>query len=244
MAPAGIGDSVEGVHAVGAAVDAGRVEVLLVETRRLDSPEIAGIVARARSRGCVVEEVRDVRPEAATSAPQGVVARCRPRRAALLEELVDPKPAALVLLDHVQDSYNVGAVARSALAAGMTGLVVPQRRAAPLGAAAFKAAAGALERLRVCVVSSVAAALSTLEGLGVWVVGLDAGGDRSLFDLDLLAEPVAVVIGTEATGLARLVRQRCDLVASIPMAGPAESLNASVAAALACYEVMRVRAGA
>ncbi len=105
----------------------------------------------------------------------------------------------------------------------------------------MKAAAGALERLPVAAVSSIPDALQTLRKQGLWTVGLDAGGDRSLFGLDLLTEPVAVVVGAEGSGLSRLVRDRVDLVASIPMQGT-ESLNASVAAALAMFEVNRARA--
>jgi 23S rRNA (guanosine2251-2'-O)-methyltransferase len=110
-----------------------------------------------------------------------------------------------------------------------------------LSAAAFKAAAGALEHLPVAVVGSIPEALSRLKGDGLWIVGLDMGGDQSLFDLDLLTEPLAVVIGAEGSGLAELTRKRCHVLASIPMARSAESLNASVSAALASFEIMRVR---
>jgi 23S rRNA (guanosine2251-2'-O)-methyltransferase len=189
--------------------------------------------------------VEDLRPVAATTAPQGVVARCRPLPESTLEELVAAAtPAALLVVDHVEDPHNLGAIVRSAVAAGLPRLVVPTRRAAPLEGAAFKAAAGAFEQVQVASVSSVAAVLARLGELGVWTVGLDASGDRSLFGLELLAEPVAVVVGGEGRGLHRLVRERVDLRVRIPMAGPVESLNASVAAALAAFEVMRVRQAA
>jgi 23S rRNA (guanosine2251-2'-O)-methyltransferase len=151
-------------------------------------------------------------------------------------------PAALVVLDHLEDPRNVGAIARSALAAGMSGLVLARRRAAPLGATAFKAAAGALERLPVALVSSVAQAVADLGRLRVWTVGLDADAEQSLFGLELLGEPVAVVVGAEGRGLAQLVAERVDVRAAIPIGGGVESLNAAVAASLACYEVSRVRA--
>jgi 23S rRNA (guanosine2251-2'-O)-methyltransferase len=152
-------------------------------------------------------------------------------------------PPALLVLDHLEDPRNVGAVARSMLAAGVRSLVVARRRTAPLGATAFKAAAGALEHLTVAEVSSVAAAVDRLKQLGVWTVGLDAGGSESLFGLALLGEPVALVVGAEGRGLGRLVSERVDVLASIPLAGPMESLNASVAAALGVFEVARVRSG-
>jgi 23S rRNA (guanosine2251-2'-O)-methyltransferase len=157
-----------------------------------------------------------------------------------VDELGGPG-AALVVLDHIEDPQNVGAIARSALAAGMTGMVVSSRRAAPLSATAFKAAAGALETLPVSIVGSVPEALSRLKYRGIWIVGLEAGSARSLFGLDLFTEPVAVVVGAEGAGLSVLSAKRCDVLASIPMAASFESLNASVSAALACFEIMRVR---
>jgi 23S rRNA (guanosine2251-2'-O)-methyltransferase len=242
MARSGIGDRVEGIHAVRAALQSGRVQKLIVERRRAEkSEEVAHLVSMARSRGLDVEAVDDVRPMAATTAPQGVVAKCRPMEDHDLRDLVERStPAALVVVDHVEDTHNLGAIARSAVAAGITSLVVPTRRGAPLGGAAFKAAAGALEHCAIATVSSTADAVKALKGAGVWTVGLDSDGDQSLFGLSLFTEPVAIVVGAE-TGLGRLVRDRVDVVASIPMAGQTESLNASVAAALACFEVMRVR---
>jgi 23S rRNA (guanosine2251-2'-O)-methyltransferase len=245
MAPAGIGDSVEGHHAVAAALAAGRVVELVVERRRSARPELASLVEVGRGMGVDVTLVDDVRPLAATTAPQGVVARCRPMASRSLDALVAAStPASLLVVDHLEDPHNLGAIVRSAVAAGVPRMVVAERRSAPLGAAAFKAAAGAFEHMGVAVVSSVAEALRRLAGLGVWTVGLDAGGDRSLFGLPLLTEPVAIVLGGEGGGLHRLVRERVDVVAAIPMTGPTESLNVSVAAALAVFELMRVRAGA
>ena len=244
MAPAGIGRSLEGVHAVTAALRAGRVEVLTVERGRAEKDDIAALVAEAREKGIEVRTVDDVRTVAETTAPQGVVATCRPLRTYSLEDLVaQSTPASLLIVDHVEDPHNVGAIARSALAAGIPRIAVPDRRTARIGAAAFKAAVGAFEHVSLAVIGSVPDAVRKLSQMGVWSVGLDAGGDQSLFGLGLLTEPVAIVVGAE-TGLAHLVRERVDVVASIPMADESESLNASVAAALACFELMRVRAGA
>lgn len=243
MARPGIGHSVEGIHAVAAALAAGRVERLTVERARLDA--LQSLVSAARTRGIPVDLVDDVRREAATDAPQGVVATCRAIPIASLEEVVAAtSPAAVLVLDHLEDPRNVGALARSAVAAGIGGLVIPEHRAAPLEATAFKAAAGAFEHLRVAMESSIANVVESLKRMQVWTVGLDADGRQSLFGLALLAEPVAVVVGAEGGGLSRLVRDRVDVVASIPIHGPVESLNASVAAALAVYEVARVRSEA
>jgi 23S rRNA (guanosine2251-2'-O)-methyltransferase len=223
---------------VEAAAAAGRVLRLSVESRRrgrAEIEELIGLVGEDR-----VSVVEDVRPQAETDAPQGLVAECRPIMPVPLDAL-NVARAAVMVLDHVEDPHNVGAIARSAAASGMTGMVVSARRAAPLSAAAFKSAAGALERLPVSVVGSIPDALSRLKDLGVWLVGLDTGGTSELFGLDLLTEPVAVVIGSEGAGLSRLTAERCDLVVSIPMEDESESLNASVSAALAGFEIMRVR---
>src|SRR5690606_33608686 len=137
--------------------------------------------------------------------------------------------------------HNVGAIARSAVAAGISALVLSDRRSAPLSGATFKAAAGALEHLRVAVVGSIAESVTRLSRLGLWTVGLEGGAAESLFSLEILAQPTALVVGGEGGGLSRLVADRVDLRVSIPIAGPVESLNASVAAALAAFELYRVR---
>lgn len=237
MVPAGIGTELEGVHAVEAALEAGRVVSLEVESGR--AGRLSELIDSARAKGVDVTIVDRI--EGVTEAPQGIRAIAKTLRTYSLEELADPAPAALVLLDHLQDPHNVGAIARSALAAGMTGFVVSDRRAAPLQATAFKAAAGALERLRVCIHSSIADAVGRLQRAGIWVVGLDANGDTSLFGLDLLTEPVAFVVGGEGSGISRLVRDRADVIVRVPMASSIESLNASVAATLAMFEISRVR---
>ncbi|HJS71095.1 MAG TPA: RNA methyltransferase [Acidimicrobiia bacterium] len=236
MAPAGFGDKVEGVHAVAAAVAAGRVEKVFVERGRRG--RLGGLLDDVEPS--MVSLVDDVRSMADTDAPQGVVARCRPIQPSTLESIAGDS-AAILVLDHLEDPHNVGAAARSALAAGLGAMVVSTRRAAPLSSTAFKAAAGALERLPVAVVNSIPEGLSRLKDMGVWVVGLESGAAQSLFGLELLTEPVAVVVGAEGIGLAELTRKRCDVLVSIPMAAGIESLNASVSAALACFEIMRVR---
>ncbi len=242
MARTGIGDSVEGLHAVAAALEAGRVLELFVDATREE--RVAEMLDGARSSGVTVTVVGDVRVMAHTTAPQGVVARCRPLETVSIDDLAAMHtPAALMIVDHVEDPHNLGAIVRSAVAAGIPRIAIPTRRGAPLGGAAFKAAAGALERATIAEISSVADAVKRLGAAGVWSVRHAAGGETSLFGLGLHAEPVAIVLGGE-TGLGRLVSERVDVLASIPMAGPVESLNASVAAALACFELMRVRSAA
>ena len=245
MAPAGIGDRVEGLHAVAAAIAAGRVRTLHVEQSRLRHDDVAAIVDAARAGGARIEVESDVRPLATTGAPQGVVADARPLPLLSIDAVVTlAEPTALLVLDHLEDPRNVGAIARSARATGIPAIVVAGRRSAPLGATAFKAAAGALEHVKIAEVASIPQALQRLSSRGVWIVGLDGAGDRPLWNLDLLSEPVAVVVGAEGRGLHRLTAERCDVVVRIPMAPGVESLNASVAAALAMFEVARVRSQA
>ncbi len=221
-----------------AAVAAGRVESLTIEKRRAGRSEVKDLIDQVGQSN--VRYIEDARSSAETESPQGVLADCRPILPVGLDSLAD-ESAAVLVLDHLEDPQNVGAIARSAAAAGATGMVVSSRRAAPLSAAAFKAAAGALENLPVAVVGSIPEALRRLKAVGLWTVGLASEGSESLFGLGLLTEPVAIVVGAEGEGLSPLVARRCDLIASIPMQDGTESLNASVSAALAVFEIMRAR---
>ncbi len=242
MAHDGIGADLEGIHAVSAAMGSRRVTELIVERSRVSHPRVQAIVEQATEDAVPVAYVEDVRELSLTDAPQGIVARARPiapislKQAATLTE----NPI-VVVLDHIEDPRNVGAIARSCDAFGVTAMVVPTRRGAPLGATAFKAAAGALERIPIAVVSSIADTARRLTQLGLWTVGLDGSSDQSILGLEILAQPTALFVGAEGVGLSHLVTQRCDVVASIPMVGATESLNASVAAALGAFEVARVR---
>jgi 23S rRNA (guanosine2251-2'-O)-methyltransferase len=242
MASAGIGDSLEGFHAVRAALDAGRVTSIRVETHRVRHPGYAELLADAASAGVPIKQVDDVKEMAVTAAPQGIIARARPIPFAPLEKVARAsRPPAVLVLDHLEDPRNIGAIARTMVAAGWRGLVLPQRRSAALGATAFKAAVGAFEHLVISEVKSTADGLRRLRDMGLWLIGLDAGGERSLFRLDLLREPVALVIGAEDKGMTTLARDLVDLTVYIPISPDIESLNASVAASLALYEVSRMR---
>jgi 23S rRNA (guanosine2251-2'-O)-methyltransferase len=182
---------------------------------------------------------------ARTEAPQGVVALAAPLDEADLDDLAqvaaEPKPF-LVALDGVTDPGNLGAVLRTAECAGATGIVLPRHRAAHITPTVAKAAAGAIEHLPVALVSGLPAALSRLRQLGVWSIGLDMDG-QSIDRLTFADEPVVVVLGAEGRGLSRLVRQRCDVVAAIPMRGRLGSLNVAAAAAIGCWEIARRRQG-
>lgn len=150
-------------------------------------------------------------------------------------------PALLVALDGVTDPRNLGAVVRSVAAFGGHGVIVPERRAAGMTAAAWKVSAGAAARIPVARATNLTRTLEDLKSAGCFVVGLDAHGSLDLPLLEAATDPIVLVVGSEGKGLSRLVRQACDLVVSIPMAGEMESLNAGVAAGVALYEVARRR---
>ena len=243
------GEQVEGRQAVRELLRAGRRrvhQVFVAEGSDAAGP-LAEILELTRARGVAVRRVDrgQLDAMALTDAPQGVVARADPISGVDLDALTAPGPSGpapfLVVLDGVTDPHNLGAVMRSAVSAGATGLVTGRHRSARLTPAALKAAAGAAEYLPVATVPGIPAALTALAAAGVWTVALDADAPTSLWDLRVASEPIALVLGAEGRGLGRLVRQRCDLVVEIPLVGPIESLNVSAAAALACFEIARGR---
>jgi 23S rRNA (guanosine2251-2'-O)-methyltransferase len=206
---------------------------------------------------------RQIQEVQGSEAPQGVVAFAEPLQEADLSDLVGlapivgqpdvvgegeaspaakPSPAAfLVVVDGVTDPQNLGALLRSAECAGVTGVVLPRHRSAHVTPTVAKVAAGAIEHVSVAVVPGVPGALQELERLGVWAIGLDEKGTEPLFCLELGDRPIALVIGAEGRGLAPLSRQRCDVLARIPLHGTIDSLNVSAAGAVAMFEVARQR---
>lgn len=158
----------------------------------------------------------------------------------LLAAAMESPPALLVALDNISDPRNLGAIVRSVAAFAGHGVLIPQRRSASVTAVAWRTSAGAAARVPIARATNLTRTLKDWAGQGVQLVGLDADGDTTLDDLDGTG-PVAVVVGSEGKGLSRLVRENCDAVVSIPMAGPAESLNASVAAGVVLAEIARQR---
>lgn len=150
-------------------------------------------------------------------------------------------PALIVALDGITDPRNLGAVLRSAAAFGAHGVVVPERRAAGVTAAAWKVSAGAAARMAVARATNLVRALQEYRDAGCFVVGLDAGGPTPIGELALADGPIVIVVGSEGKGLGRLVRENCDVIASIPIASTVESLNAGVAAGIALYQVAQLR---
>jgi 23S rRNA (guanosine2251-2'-O)-methyltransferase len=184
---------------------------------------------------------------ARSEAPQGVIAFANALPEADFDELLKTKNGVkpfLVALDGVTDPGNLGALLRCCDGAGVTGVVLPKHRSVHVTPTAAKAAAGAIEHLDIAVVGGLPNAMAAMKKAGVWTVGLDDDADRSLFDISSFAtDPVCLVLGAEGKGISRLVRERCDVVVSIPMEGQLSSLNVSAAGALATYEVLRARQG-
>ena len=234
---------VYGVNPVLEALRAERVRTVRLASASRRTAEIRRL---ARDGGIPVIAVSPAALErlAGGAAHQGVAAEVDPPEAVSLEALIDGlrEPALLLVLDGIEDPGNLGAILRSAEAAGIDGVIRQTRRAAPLGQVE-KASAGAASHVRIVSVVNIARAVTALRAAGVWAVALEADGDDLYRDVDLTL-PTALVVGSEGRGLRRLVRDRCDRVASIPMLGRVNSLNVSVAAGVALFEAVRQRRGA
>jgi 23S rRNA (guanosine2251-2'-O)-methyltransferase len=243
------GEQVEGRQAVRELLIAGKRKVREVwVVTDLDENEVVGdIVALARNERVPVIEVsrRKLDAAARSEAPQGVIAYAAPLPEADLADVIKRRPGRapfLVAVDGVTDPGNLGALLRCCDGAGVDAVVLPRHRAVHVTPTAAKAAAGAVEHVPMAVVGGLPAALARIKEAGIWVIGLDDASDRTLFEIgDLAIEGVCLVLGAEGAGLSRLVRERCDMVVSIPMRGRLSSLNVSAAAALATYEIARAR---
>jgi 23S rRNA (guanosine2251-2'-O)-methyltransferase len=232
-----------GINPVLEALKAGRVRSLMVGDRAgARMTELLRLAAQAHV------EVRRV-PEASIDRAagggvhQGVVAEVAPAATMDLGELLAAaaSPALVVVLDGIEDPRNLGAILRTADAAGVDGVIRQSRRAAPLDGIAAKASAGAVAHVKVAEVVNIARALEELKQAGLWIVGLSGDAPTRYDEVDFTL-PTALVLGAEGTGLRRLVRERCDWVATIPMRGQVSSLNVAVAAGVALFEAIRQRA--
>jgi 23S rRNA (guanosine2251-2'-O)-methyltransferase len=231
-----------GINAVAEALRAGRVQRIRVAAR--GDERVRTLIEEAATRGLHVQHVaREVlERESHGGSHQGVVADVSATPDATLDELAssESRIPLIVVLDGVEDPQNVGAILRTVDAAGGSGVVRQTRRSAPLEGAASKASSGAVHHVAVASVVNIARAVDQLKELGVWTVGLDADGKTPYYELDLTT-PIALVVGGEGHGLRRLVRERCDFMAVIPMAGHVKSLNVSAATAIVLFEAVRQR---
>lgn len=240
---------IAGKHSVLEALRAGRTinKIWVAEgaQKHLTQP----IVAEAKNRGIIVQTVdkRKLDQMAPGVQHQGVVAQAAPYAYAEVEDLLAKaaergEPAFLLVLDEIEDPHNLGSILRTAECTGVHGVIIPKRRSAAVTATVSKTSAGAVEYVPVARVTNLVQTMEQLKEAGVWVVGTDVAAKEEIYGGgDILTGPVAIVIGNENQGMGRLVRETCDVLLKLPMSGRLNSLNASVAAGVVMYEVLRRR---
>ncbi len=238
---------IEGRNAVIEALRAGTAMDKVYIAKGETDATLGHIASTARGKGIVVVEAdrRKLDAMSVTHSHQGVIAVAAVREYASVSDILqsarDKGEAPLVVVcDELSDPHNLGAVIRTAEAAGAHGVIIPKRRSAGLTAIVAKTSAGAVSYLPVARVANLTALLKELKEEGLWVFGTAADGATSLYQADLKG-PAAIVIGSEGSGMSRLVREQCDFLVSIPMRGQVNSLNASAAAAVVLYEAVRQR---
>ena len=243
------GTQIEGRQAVRELLIAGRRRTFEVWIAGdLDESDVVEDIKQlARANRVPVIEVSRKKLDytARSEAPQGVLAHAEALPSVPIDALLRRRPGKapfLVAVDGVTDPGNLGALLRCCDGAGVDGVILPRHRSVHITPTVAKTSVGAIEYVPMAVVGGLPTTLARMRELGIWVVGLDDAADKSLFELgDLATEGICLVMGAEGTGLSRLVRERCDLIVSIPMKGRLSSLNVSVAASLATYEVARHR---
>lgn len=241
------GEQVEGRHPVLEALKSGRDLNKILMAEGVEGGSANEILARAKERGIVVQRVPKAKIDsiAVTRNHQGFVAYLAAKEYVELEVILQaaadsPRPGLIVVLDEIEDPYNLGSILRTADGVGAHGVVIPKRRAVPLTAVVAKASAGAIEHVPVARVGNVSQTLEALKKAGYWVVGTDVDAELMHHQVDL-SGPIVMVIGNEGKGLGEVVKKRCDYLVRLPMIGQVQSLNAGVAAGVLLYEVLRQR---
>ena len=239
-------EQIEGRNAVLEAFRSGKcVDKLFILDGCQDGP-VRTIAREARKTDTIINYVSTERLDqlSETRAHQGVIAQVAAYEYSTVEEILaraeeKGEPPFLILLDNVEDPHNLGAIIRTANLAGAHGVIIPKRRAVGLTSTVAKTSAGAINYTPVAKVTNIVRTIEELKEKGIWFVCADMGGE-TMYDLDLTG-PMGLVIGNEGEGVSRLVREACDFTASIPMKGDIDSLNASVAAGVLAYEIVRQR---
>ena len=239
-------EQIEGRNAVLEAFRSGKcVDKLSILDGCQDGP-VGTITREARKTDTIINYVSKERLDqlSETRAHQGVIAQVAAYEYSTVEEILaraeeKGEPPFLILLDNVEDPHNLGAIIRTANLAGAHGVIIPKRRAVGLTSTVAKTSAGAINYTPVAKVTNIVRTIEELKEKGIWFVCADMGGE-TMYDLDLTG-PMGLVIGNEGEGVSRLVREACDFTASIPMKGDIDSLNASVAAGVLAYEIVRQR---
>ncbi len=235
-----------GRNSVMEAVRSGREIDRLLIAHGAASGSVQAIIAKCRAKGVLIKEVSPQKLDflCGGSNHQGVAVMIAMQEYSTVEEIMEyakekGEDPFIIICDELEDPHNLGAIIRTAEATGVHGIIIPKRRAASVNATVAKSASGALEYMRVARVTNIASTIDELKKQGVWVYGADMdGNDYTTFDF---AGPTALVIGNEGKGIGRLVGEKCDAIVSLPMFGKINSLNASVAAGILMYEVVRKR---
>ena len=239
-------EQIEGRNAVLEAFRSGRcVDTRFILDGCQDGP-VRTIAREARKKDTIINYVSKERLDqlSETRAHQGVIAQVAAYEYSTVEEILEKaeekgEPPFLVLLDNVEDPHNLGAIIRTANLAGAHGVIIPKRRSVGLTSTVAKTSAGALNYTPVAKVTNLVRTIEELKEKGIWFVCADMGGE-SMYRLNLTG-PIGMIVGNEGEGVSRLVREACDFIASIPMKGDIDSLNASVAAGVLAYEIVRQR---
>ncbi len=231
-----------GVHAVFEALSSGQIIERIHLSRDAHAGKLKDILALARRQDVPVrrEDRTTIDRLAQGTVHQGVIAIAGEAKYGSFDDLFRKDRPLIVVLDGVEDPHNLGAVIRTAEAAGASGIVVPERHSAPLSPTVIKASAGASAHIPTVRVTNLVRAIDQMKERGLWIIGVDPEGKQPWTGYDYRG-PVALVLGGEHRGLRRLVRERCDILVRLPMLGKIESLNISVAAAVVLYEVVRQR---
>jgi 23S rRNA (guanosine2251-2'-O)-methyltransferase len=239
-------ERIEGRNPVLEALRSGRTVEKIFVANRIPQGPIKEILQEGRNRGIVIQRVdkRYLDNLSETGAHQGVIAVVTPYAYVSVEDILDKakeaqEPPFVVMLDEITDPQNLGAILRTGECCGAHGVIIPRRRAVGLTATVAKASAGAVEHIPVAKVTNIAATLEQLKKEGLWVAGADMEG--KVYTSQDLTGPIALVIGSEGKGLGRLVKEKCDFLVGIPIKGKIDSLNASVAAGILMYEIVRQR---
>ncbi len=236
---------IEGRNSILEAIRMGRTidKVLYAEGDR----NLNHIISAAKQAGAVITKCdrRKLDSLSMSGAHQGIIAFAAAHEYSSVDEILEAaensgRPPLIVVCDEISDPHNLGAIIRSAEAAGAHGVIIPKRRNAGLGGVVAKVSSGALEHIRVARVSNIVSTLNDLKKRGLWIYGTGLGATASLYETDLRGA-AAIVIGSEGDGMGRLVTECCDVVMSIPMIGKTQSLNASAAAAVVLFETVRQR---
>ncbi len=241
-------DIIAGRNAVSEAMRSGRTIDSLYVVRGTHTGSLSALIAKAREKDINIKEADSKKLDfmCGNANHQGVVAVAAVKEYATIDDIFKlaqerGEPPFLIVADELEDPHNLGAVLRVAECAGAHGVIIPKRRSVGLTYAVGKASAGAVEYVPVARVTNIAAAVDELKRRGVWIYAADMEG-QNWCSVDY-AGPVAIVIGSEGSGVSRLVKEKCDFVISLPMKGKINSLNASVACGIICYEVARQRSG-